>query len=39
MKEVGWLPVDPGVATALFVPVSILGIAYTVRRIRHRFER
>ena len=39
LKELGWLPVDPGVATALFVPVSILGIAYTVRRIRRRFER
>lgn len=39
MKEVGLLPIDPTVATALFVPVSVLGIALTVRMVRKRFER
>ena len=39
MKEVGLLPIDPTVATALFVPVSLLGIALTVRVVRKRFER
>ena len=39
LKEIGWLPIDPGVATALFVPVSIVAIAVTVRQIRRRFER
>jgi uncharacterized membrane-anchored protein len=39
LKDLGWLPVDPGIATALFVPVSILGIAVVVRQIRRRFEK
>ena len=39
LKDLGWLPVDPVIATALFVPVSILGIAVVVRQIRHRFEK
>jgi uncharacterized membrane-anchored protein len=39
LKDIGWLPVDPGIATALFVPVSILGIAVVVRQIRRRFEK
>jgi uncharacterized membrane-anchored protein len=33
-KEVGYLPIDPAVATALFVPVAILVIALVLHRIR-----
>lgn len=33
-KDVGWLPWDPGIATAAAVPVVILAIALVVRRIR-----
>ena len=30
------LPVDPTIASALFVPVAVLAIWWTVRRIRKR---
>lgn len=33
-KDAGWLRLDPGVATALFVPVAVLGVWAAVRRIR-----
>ncbi|MDB5651040.1 MAG: hypothetical protein JWL62_2560 [Hyphomicrobiales bacterium] len=33
-KEVGYLPIDPTVATALFVPVAVLVIALVLHRIR-----
>ncbi len=33
-KDAGWLMLDPGVATALFVPVALLGVWAAVRRIR-----
>lgn len=33
-KDAGYLPVDVGIATALFVPVAILGVWLMVRRIR-----
>ncbi len=33
-KDAGWLRLDPGVATALFVPVALLGVWAAVRRIR-----
>ena len=32
-------PVDPTVASALFVPVAVLAIWWTVRRIRQRHIR
>ncbi len=35
-KDAGWLPFDVGVATAAVVPISILGVALVVRRIRRR---
>lgn len=35
-KDVGVLPVDPGVATALSVPVALVCVALVVRRIRRR---
>ncbi len=35
LKEVGYLPIDPGLATAIMVPVSVLGVAFVVRRIRN----
>jgi len=34
MKEAGRLPVDPGLATGLAVPVVLLAVALVVRRIR-----
>ena len=34
-KDAGHLPIDVGIATALFVPVAILGVWLMVRRIRH----
>lgn len=33
-KDSGWLKLDPGVVTALFVPVALLGVWAAVRRIR-----
>jgi uncharacterized membrane-anchored protein len=33
-KEIGYLPIDPAIATALFVPVAILVIALVLHRIR-----
>jgi uncharacterized membrane-anchored protein len=33
-KDWGWLKLEPGVATALFVPVALLGVWAAVRRIR-----
>ena len=33
-KDAGWLKLDPGVATALFVPVALLCVWAAVRRIR-----
>jgi uncharacterized membrane-anchored protein len=33
-KDSGWLRMDPGVATALFVPLALLGVWAAVRRIR-----
>lgn len=33
-KDAGYLPIDVGVATALFVPVALLGVWMAVRRIR-----
>ncbi|WP_332683133.1 DUF3422 family protein [Bosea sp. (in: a-proteobacteria)] len=33
-KDAGFLPVDVGIATALFVPVALLGVWSMVRRIR-----
>ena len=33
-KDAGWLRIEPGVATALFVPVALLGVWAAVRRIR-----
>ena len=33
-KDYGWLRMEPGVATALFVPVALLGVWAAVRRIR-----
>lgn len=33
-KDAGLLRVDPGLATALFVPVALLGVWLAVRRIR-----
>ena len=35
-KDAGILPVDPGMATAVTVPLAILGVAFVVRRIRKR---
>ena len=35
-KDAGILPVDPGMATAVTVPLAILGVALVVRRIRKR---
>ncbi|MHB2167204.1 DUF3422 family protein [Alsobacter sp. R-9] len=37
-KDVGLLPVDPGLATAVAVPIVIAGVALIVRRIRNRTE-
>lgn len=34
LKEVGLLPFDPGLATAVTVPVAVVCVAYVVRRIR-----
>jgi uncharacterized membrane-anchored protein len=33
-KDVGWLPIDPGTATAAAVPVVVIVVALIVRRIR-----
>ncbi|MCP8939152.1 DUF3422 domain-containing protein [Alsobacter sp. SYSU M60028] len=33
-KDAGLLPVDPGMAMAVAVPVAVLGVALVVRRIR-----
>jgi uncharacterized membrane-anchored protein len=38
-KEAGVLPVDPGIATAIFVPVALGGIWFAVRRIRRHTLR
>ncbi len=38
-KDVGLLPVDPGLATAMAVPVTILAVALVVRRIRLRTDK
>lgn len=35
MHDSGW-PIEPTLATAIFVPVAVLAIWWTVRRIRHR---
>jgi uncharacterized membrane-anchored protein len=35
VHDAGW-PVEPTFATAIFVPIAVLGIWWTVRRIRHR---
>jgi len=35
-KDVGWLPFDPGLATAVTVPLVVVGVALIVRRIRLR---
>ena len=35
-KDAGWLPFDVGLATAAVVPISIIGVALVVRRIRRR---
>jgi uncharacterized membrane-anchored protein len=35
LHDAGW-PVEPTFATAIFVPVAVLAIWWTVRRIRHR---
>jgi uncharacterized membrane-anchored protein len=34
LKDVGWLPVDAGLATAAVVPLALLGVWTVVRRIR-----
>ena len=34
MKEAGYLPIDPAIVTAAFVPLVILALALAVRRIR-----
>ncbi len=33
-KDFGWLPIDPGTATGIFVPLAIAGVWLAVRRIR-----
>lgn len=33
-KDAGYLRVEPGIATALFVPVAVAGVWWAVRRIR-----
>ncbi|MGL4974747.1 MAG: DUF3422 family protein, partial [Bosea sp. (in: a-proteobacteria)] len=35
-KDAGRLAIEPGVATALFVPVAILAVWWAVRRVRKR---
>jgi uncharacterized membrane-anchored protein len=35
-RDVGLLPLDPGLATAAAVPLVVLGVAMIVRRIRLR---
>jgi uncharacterized membrane-anchored protein len=37
-KDVGWLPVDAGLATAVVVPLAILGVWGVVRRIRRSHD-
>jgi uncharacterized membrane-anchored protein len=32
------LPIDPGVLTGLFVPIAVIGVWLTVRRIRKKHE-
>jgi len=34
LKDVGWLPVDVGLATAAVVPLALLAVWTVVRRIR-----
>jgi uncharacterized membrane-anchored protein len=34
-KDMGYLPMDPGTLTGLFVPFALLGVWMAVRRIRH----
>jgi uncharacterized membrane-anchored protein len=34
LHETGWMKMEAGVATALAVPVALVGIALIVRRIR-----
>ncbi len=34
VKDSGWLKIEPSLATALFVPVALLGVWAAVRRIR-----
>jgi uncharacterized membrane-anchored protein len=36
LKDAGWLPFDVGIATAAAVPLVVVGMALTVRRIRRR---
>ncbi|MDP3318165.1 MAG: DUF3422 domain-containing protein, partial [Bosea sp. (in: a-proteobacteria)] len=38
-KDSGWLKLEPGLATALFVPVALLGVWAAVRRIRRGHGR
>lgn len=33
-KDAGFLPVEPGIATALFVPVAVIGVWWAVRRMK-----
>ena len=37
-RDVGWLPIDTGLATAAAVPISILGVWLVVRRIRRHSD-
>jgi uncharacterized membrane-anchored protein len=36
LHDVHLLPIEPGVATAVLVPVVIFGVAMVVRRIRRQ---
>jgi uncharacterized membrane-anchored protein len=36
LKEGALITIDPGLATAAFVPVAVLSVAFVVRRIRGR---
>ena len=38
LKEVGILPIDAGLATAITVPLAILTVAFVVRRIRNAHD-
>jgi uncharacterized membrane-anchored protein len=35
LKDVGLLPFDPGLATAIVVPIAVVAVALVVRRIRN----